>query len=130
MPARRCARTSRVCGSAHRLSRSIPGTRTGLRGLLAIGWEDPWTAKPRLMATSSTKARLRQSFLLLFLELKLTSTLETSLPEVNVEMHEKPESVSCRMSDSAPRYTLIILLGGVIAAGACLWGLLHLVGLL
>jgi hypothetical protein len=45
-------------------------------------------------------------------------------------MHKKPEGVSCRMSDSAPLYALIILLGGVIAAGACLWGLLHLVGLL
>jgi hypothetical protein len=44
-------------------------------------------------------------------------------------MHKKPEGVS-RMSDSAPLYALIILLGGVIAAGACLWGLLHLVGLL
>jgi len=46
-------------------------------------------------------------------------------------MHKKPEGVSCRMSDSAPLYALILLLGGVIAAGgACLWGLLHMVGLL
>ena len=64
------------------------------------------------------------------LKLKLTSAQETSLPEVNVEMHKKPDGVSCRMSDSAPLYALILLLGGVIAAGACLWGLLHLVGLL
>jgi hypothetical protein len=34
------------------------------------------------------------------------------------------------MSDSAPLYALIILLCGVIAAGACLWGLVHLMGLL
>jgi hypothetical protein len=45
-------------------------------------------------------------------------------------MHKKPEGVSCRMSDSAPLYALIILLCGVIAAGACLWGLVHLMGLL
>src|SRR6266404_6299613 len=114
MPARRCARTSRGCGSAHRLAKSIPGTRTGLRGLLAIGWEDPWTAKPRLMATSSTKARRRQTFPLLFVEVEANfSSRETSLPEVNVEMHKKPEGASCRMSDSAPLYALIILLGGV-----------------
>jgi len=43
-------------------------------------------------------------------------------------MHKKPEGASSRMSDSAPLYALIILLGGAIAAGACLWGLLHLGG--
>jgi hypothetical protein len=42
----------------------------------------------------------------------------------------KPEGVSYRLSDSAPLYALIILLGGFIAAGAGVWGLLHLVGLL
>ncbi|UPK40964.1 hypothetical protein IVB18_49510 (plasmid) [Bradyrhizobium sp. 186] len=41
-----------------------------------------------------------------------------------------PEGVSYRLSDSAPLYALIILLGGFIAAAAGVWGLLHLVGLL
>jgi hypothetical protein len=45
-------------------------------------------------------------------------------------LQRKPEGVSYRLSDSAPLYALILLLGGFIAAGAGVWGLLHLVGLL
>ncbi len=49
-------------------------------------------------------------------------------------MLKKPEGVSYRSSNSAPRYALIyaliLLFGGVMAAGTCLWGLLRLTGLL
>src|SRR5467141_718945 len=111
MPARRCARTSRGCGSAHRRAESIPGTRTGPRGSLAIGWEDPWTANPRLMATSSTKARRRQTFLLLCVEVEANFSSRDITTRGECRMHKKPEGVSCRMSDSAPLYALILLLG-------------------
>jgi len=56
------------------------------------------------------------------------------LPEVSIKMLKKPEGVSYRSSNSAPRYALIyaliLLFGGVMAAGTCLWGLLRLTGLL